>query len=53
MLAFAPFVDAVLFVVSEGQTRQTDVMKARELLESVNILGTVINQSDVKTASYY
>lgn len=53
MLAFAPFVDAVLFVVSEGETRQTDVMKARELLESVNILGTVLNQSDVKTASYY
>ena len=53
MLAFAPFVDAVLFVVSEGETRQTDVMKARELLESVNVLGTVLNQSDVKTASYY
>ena len=44
---------AVLFVVSEGSTRQTDVMKARELLESVNVLGTVLNQSDVKTASYY
>ena len=53
MLAFAPFVDAVLFVVSEGETRQTDVMKARELLESVNIVGTVLNRSDVKTASYY
>ena len=53
MLAFAPFIDAVLFVVSESSTRQTDVIKARELLESVNILGTVLNQSDVKTASYY
>ena len=53
MLAFAPFTDAVLFVVSEGATRQTDVVKARELLETVNVIGTVLNQSDVKTASYY
>lgn len=53
MLAFAPFVDAVLFVVSEGTTRQIDVVKARELLENVNVIGTVLNQSDVKTASYY
>ncbi len=53
MLAFAPFTDAVLFVVSEGRTKQTDVMKARELLDSVNVIGTVLNQSDVKTASYY
>jgi Mrp family chromosome partitioning ATPase len=53
MLAFSPFVDAVLFVVSEGSTRQIDVIKARELLENVNIIGTVLNQSDVKTASYY
>jgi protein-tyrosine kinase len=53
MLAFAPFTDAVLFVVSEKTTRQTDVVKARELLENVNIIGTVLNQSDVKTASYY
>ena len=52
MLAFAPFTDAVLFVVSEGATRQTDVVKARELLETVNVIGTVLNQSDVKTASY-
>jgi capsular exopolysaccharide synthesis family protein len=53
MLAFARFVDAVLFVVSEGSTRQTDVLKARELLETVNVIGTVLNQSNFKTSTYY
>lgn len=53
MLAFAPFTDAVLFVVSERSTRRTDVLKARELLENLNLIGTVLNRSDEKTASYY
>lgn len=53
MLAFAPFTDAVLFVVSERNTRRTDVLKARELLENLNLIGTVLNRSDEKTASYY
>lgn len=53
MLAFAPFTDAVLFVVSERNTRRTDVLKARELLENLNLIGTVLNRSDERTASYY
>lgn len=53
MLAFAPFVDAALFVACEGLTLRTDVMKARELLENVNIIGTLLNHTDEKTAAYY
>ena len=53
MLAFAPNVDAVLFVVKKGKTVRTDAMKAYELLEGVHIIGTVINGSDEKSASYY
>lgn len=53
MLAFSPFVDAVLFVASEGVTLRTDAMKAYELLDNVNIIGTVLNRSDEKTAAYY
>lgn len=53
MLAFAPLVDAVLFVASEGKTLRTDAMKASELLENVNVMGTILNRSDEKTASYY
>jgi protein-tyrosine kinase len=53
MLAFAPNIDAVLFVVAKGRTVRTDVMKAYELLEDVHIIGTVFNGSDEKSASYY
>ena len=53
MLAFAPNVDAVLFVAAKGNTVRTDVLKAYELLENVHIIGTVFNRSDEKTAAYY
>ena len=53
VLAFAPFFDAVLLVVAERKTSRTDTMKALELLENANVLGTVLNRSDEKTAAYY
>lgn len=53
MLAFSPNVDAVLFVVAESVTARTDVLKAYELLDNLTIIGTVLNRSDEKTASYY
>lgn len=53
MLAFEPVTDAILLVVSEGKTSRTDSVKAYELLENVNVIGTVLNRSDEKTASYY
>jgi len=53
MLAFGDSTDAVLFVVAEGRTTRTDAVKARELMENLNIIGTVLNQSDEKTATYY
>ena len=53
VLAFEPFFDAVLFVVAERKTARTDAVKALELLENTNLLGTVLNRSDEKTAAYY
>lgn len=53
MLAFEPYTDAILFVVAEGKTSRTDVIKSRELFENLNIIGTVLNHSDERTASYY
>jgi Mrp family chromosome partitioning ATPase len=53
MLAFAPNVDAVLLVAAKGNTARTDLMKAQELLENENIIGTILNRSDEKTAAYY
>lgn len=53
MLAFEPIVDSILLVVAEGRTRRTDTMKAFELLESSNVIGTLLNRSDERTAAYY
>ena len=53
MLAFEPLTDAILLVVAEGMTSRTDTVKACELLENLNVIGTVLNRSDEKTASYY
>jgi capsular exopolysaccharide synthesis family protein len=53
MLAFEPIVDSILLVVAEGTTRRTDTMKAFELLENSNVIGTVLNRSDERTAAYY
>ena len=53
MLAFEPFIDTTLFVAAEGKTSRIEVMKACELLENMNLIGTVLNRTDEKTASYY
>jgi capsular exopolysaccharide synthesis family protein len=53
MLTFMPQVDAVLFVVAEGQTRRGDVEKSNELFKELNVLGTVLNKSDDEAPSYY
>ena len=53
MLAFEPIVDSILLIVAEGTTRRTDTMKAFELLEDSNVIGTVLNRSDERTAAYY
>jgi protein-tyrosine kinase len=42
-LAFSPYTDTVLLVLREGKTTQDDLVNAMTLLESVNVLGTVLN----------
>ena len=53
MLAFTPLVDTTLMVVSEGVTRQDDLVAARQLLEDANVVGTVLNRSSDDQKSYY
>ena len=55
MLAFVPLVDTILMVVSEGTTRQDDLVAARKLLENANVVGTVLNRSseDSKPSYHY
>ena len=53
VLAFAPHVDCVLAVVSEGQTSRDALASAREILGETNLLGTVLNRStEAESASY-
>jgi Mrp family chromosome partitioning ATPase len=44
-LAFSPYIDAALLVVEEGRTSGRDLARASEMLESVNVIGTVLNKS--------
>jgi len=45
VLTIAPLLDGVLLVVSEGRTKREDVLRVRELLQGVHVLGTVLNIS--------
>ncbi len=49
-LAFAPHVDAALLVVEEGVTQKDEVQQAVELLSVTNIVGTVLNKAEAKSA---
>lgn len=44
-LAFSPYVDATIMVVEEGRTSAEDVVRAAAMLESTNLIGTVLNNS--------
>jgi Mrp family chromosome partitioning ATPase len=53
VLAFAPLVDAVLIVLSQGTTKRNALAPLRELLQNVNVIGTVLNRSSERVAPYY
>jgi Mrp family chromosome partitioning ATPase len=53
VLAFAPLVDAVLIVLSQGTTKRNTLVALRELLQNVNVIGTVLNRSSERVAPYY
>jgi protein-tyrosine kinase len=45
VLTFAPRIDGVLLVVAEGRTQRASVVKSKELLGDMNVLGVVLNSS--------
>jgi ATPases involved in chromosome partitioning len=46
VLAFAPYIDALLLVVEEGRTKAEDVERALSLVkQSIPVLGTVLNKA--------
>ncbi len=52
VIAFAPYFDAVLLVITEGQTRRADLARSMDLLGDKPLLGTVLNRSEEATKSY-
>ncbi len=53
VIAFAPYVDAALLVVEDGKTQESELKRAVELLDSINILGTVLNKSTESTIAHH
>jgi Mrp family chromosome partitioning ATPase len=53
VLVFAPRVDGLLLVVTEGVTARGSLAKSKELLGDTNIIGVVLNQSAETTDSPY
>ena len=54
-LAFSPLADAVMLIVAEGETRQSDLHSAAEAISDLDILGIILNKSrgDDHPAGYY
>jgi protein-tyrosine kinase len=54
VLAFAPQVDSMLLVVSEGSTGRAALEQAKETLSEMNLLGVVLNKSaETSETDYY
>lgn len=52
VIAFSPYVDAILLVVEEGGTRKDELKRAYELIADKNIIGTVLNKSEDQGSAY-
>ena len=53
VLAFAPQIDSMLLVVSEGVTGRTLLRGAQEVLAEMNLIGVVLNRSRERNDSAY
>lgn len=51
-LAFSPYTDAVLLVLREAKTSQDELVKAMMMLDSVSVIGTVLNGTRDPGARY-
>ncbi len=54
VLAFAPYLDAMLLVVEEGKTLSAELARSAELVQASNqnLIGTVLNNSEETSAVY-
>jgi Mrp family chromosome partitioning ATPase len=54
VLAFAPYIDAMLLVAEEGKTLRPELSRAAELVKASNqnLIGTVLNNSMERNSAY-
>ncbi|QKT02482.1 CpsD/CapB family tyrosine-protein kinase [Ectothiorhodospiraceae bacterium 2226] len=52
VVAFAPYIDAMLLVVEEGSTPLKDLEQIQTLLQGVELIGTVLNKSVDEDTGY-
>ncbi len=52
VLALAPAIDAFLFVIEEGGSCESDIVRAVDLLKDVHMLGTVLNKAEYSSQHY-
>jgi protein-tyrosine kinase len=53
VLTFAPQIDGLLLVVSEGFTARSALKKSKEILAEMNLIGVVLNRSTERDAAAY
>ena len=51
-LAFLPYADAVLLIIDEGFTTEQELTQAFELLQSNEVIGTVLNKAYTRDRDY-
>ncbi|MET0070405.1 MAG: CpsD/CapB family tyrosine-protein kinase [Candidatus Thiodiazotropha sp.] len=52
VIAFSPYVDALMLVIEEGVTRKDELKRAYELASKSNIVGVVLNKSKETYLAY-
>jgi Mrp family chromosome partitioning ATPase len=52
VVAISDHLDALLLVVEDGKTQSDNLSDTLELLQSVNLLGVVLNKTDENAAKY-
>lgn len=52
-MVILPHVDCVLLVLGDGSDTESDLKQTMRLLDKSNILGVVVNRSEVEPKSYY
>lgn len=53
VLVVSSYIDAFILVVDDGVVQKDELLKVRDLLKGVNLLGTVLNRSDQYTLHDY